>query len=354
MKYVIVALAVFASGAIADIDIENPLSEEFLIGGYIDFRYAQYGEYNTVPSREFFLKRAGLEAEATLTDHLAAELKVEARPDRIFLKDAFLSWEPLSFAQARFGQFKRETLLGESLSSWDFPMFDRPLSAELRENLTYGGRDLGIDVEVTLPEMGGVELRGIAGVFNGEENGDLKEDNELVYSFRGTAEILSPGITLGGSAVSQRLGTIDQSVPEGYTPSGRLTAFSGDVSIEHSFSNWYSGSLYGEYTTGDNWEFCDVFAGETAPKFKGIWGAITFNYHPWRVQSIRTLSLTVGFDEVRQDTDIDNFHRRISILASVYPRENIRLRFGGIRNTVSEILAEVEYTDLVAEAALRF
>ncbi len=72
------------------------------------------------------------------------------------------------------------------------------------------------------------------------------------------------------------------------------------------------------------------------------------------MQSIRTLSLTVGFDEVRQDTDIDNFQRRISILASIYPNENIRLRFGGIRNTVSEILAEVEYTDLVAEAALRF
>ncbi len=321
MKYVTVALVFFAAGAIADINVENPLSEEFLVGGYIDFRYAQYGEYNAVPSREFFLRRAGLEAEASLTDHLTAELKVETRPDRVFLKDAFLRWEPLNFAEARFGQFKRETLLGESLSSWELPVFDRPLSADLRESLTYGGRDLGIDVEVTLPEIGGVELRGIAGVFNGEENGDQKEDNELVYSFRGTAEILSPGITLGGSAVSQRLGTIDQSVPEGYTPSGRLTAFSVDVSMEHSFSNWYSGSLYGEYTTGDNWEFCDVFAGETPPEFRGIWGAATFRYHPWRVQSIRTLSLTVGFDEVRQDTDIDNFQRRISILASIYPNE---------------------------------
>ncbi len=354
MKCITAALIFFASGAIADINVENPLSEEFLIGGYLDLKYVQYGEYNAVPSREFSLSRGGLEAEASLSDIFTAEIKVEIRPDRIFLKDAFLQWEPLNFAEARFGQFKRETLLGESLSSWDFPMLDRPLSADLREDLTYGGRDLGIDVAITLPEISGVEMKGIAGVFNGEENGDQKEDNELVYSFRGTAEILSSGLTLGGSAVSQRLGTIDQSVPEGYTPSGRLTAFSGDVSIEHSFSNWYSGSLYGEYTTGDNWEFCDVFAGETPPKFRGIWGAVTISYHPWRVQSIRTLSLTLGFDEVRQDTEIGNFHRRISVLALVYPRENIRLRFGGIRNTVTEILADIEYTDLVAEAALRF
>ena len=338
----------------AAIDVENPVCEEFTLEGYLDARYEEFGGYNAVPSREFSIRRAGMETAARITGNLQAELKLEFRPNEIFLKDALVEWEPLGSARGRFGLFRRATLLGGDLSTWDLPLFERPLVYELREDLTYSGRDLGFDARIQLPVSNVLELRGTAGVFNGDARAEEREDSELLYSFRGTAEILPADLTLGLSAVSHRKGMADQTEPDGYISSARLFAFSGDLSFEHEFNNWYGAEIYAELSTGDNWELSEVLAGEDPPRFLGYWGAVTFNYHPWNVQTIRTVSISLGFDEAKPDTDLDWMDRRISIMGAVYPTENTRIRFGGVKNTVEEFNSSEDYTDIVLEAGFRF
>ncbi len=82
MKYVTVALVFFAAGAIADINVENPSrkSSSLAVTSISD---TPVREYNAVPSRSSSSDGRS-EAEASLTDHLTAELKVETRPDRVF------------------------------------------------------------------------------------------------------------------------------------------------------------------------------------------------------------------------------------------------------------------------------
>lgn len=359
MKALILAVVLFsfqtASGAI---DVENSICEQFRLQGYLDLRYTEFGNYNTVPSREFDLVRSGLEASAALSGTLDAELKVEFRPGEVFLKNALVEWNPLSFARGRAGQFRRETLLGGNLSTWDLPMFERPLVYELREELTYGGRDIGMDVEIELPVGSAVELQGAAGVFNGDERGVEKEDNELLYSFRGTAEILPADVVLGGSVVAHRQGRVDSESIEGYISGERLFAFSADVAYEHSFSNWYTVNLFGEYSAGDNWTWLDdPVSGEDPPQFQGVWGALTANYTPWNISSIHKISLSVAYDRLEENTEFDQlYHRKISFIAAVYPLENIRIRFGGVRNSVGTYASAdaEEYTDIIAEAGFRF
>lgn len=343
-----------ASVSMMAVDVENTLCEDFSLGGYLDARYIQYGIYNAVPSREFSIRRAGIEAAASLSSNLNAELKLEFRPDEVFLKDAVVEWRPIDSSRGRFGLFRGETLLGGDLSSWDLPLMERPLIYDLREELTYSGRDLGFDARFSFPVFDSIELEGTAGLFNGDERGSEREDNELLYSFRGTAEFKPADLTLGFSAVSHRKGIMDQSTPDGYTSSQRLFAFSGDVSFSRSFSNWYDTVVYGEFSTGDNWSLCDVLAGEDPPQFAGFWGAVTINYHPWNVQAIRTLSLSIGIDQVKQDTELDFHERRISVIGAVYPAENIRIRFGGVRTSEEDLLLSSEYTDIIAEVGLRF
>lgn len=353
MKFILFALF-SAAMAFAAVDVENPVCEGFTLEGYLDVRYEEFGGYNVVPSREFSIRRAGLETSASITGNLQTELKLEFRPDEIFLKDALVEWEPLDSARGRFGLFRRAALLGGDLSTWDLPLFERPLVYELREELTYSGRDLGFDARLQLPALSFLKLEGSAGIFNGEERGAEREDSELLYSFRGTAEILPADVMLGVSAVSHRMGMADLTQPEGYISSDRLYAFSGDISVKHDFSNWYDTVLYGEVSTGDNWELSSVLAGEEPPRFLGYWGTLTFNYHPWNVQPVRTISLSLGFDEVKPDTDLDWMERKVSVIGAVYPTEDTRIRFGGVRNTIEDFSTSDEYTDLILEAGFRF
>lgn len=349
---IFVLLVVQVAGA--DIDVENDLSEKFNISGYIDAGFTEWGLYSTIPSREFSIRRSGFELNAGFAETLIAEIKVEVRPDDFFLKDAVIRWDPSSWARARVGQFKKETLLGGNLSFWNLNMFDRPLVYELCENLTYAGRDIGFDLRVDLPRFNGVELKGTAGVYNGDERGVERTDNELLYTFRGEIRIPSLDLTLGASAASHRQGTEDSVSPSGYMVSARQNALSADISIDYEFSNWYDVSLAAEITTGDNWEEVDVIAGEEAPGFLGYWGAFTVFYHPWDVRGIKTISLTASCDRLTANTDLDSNHNRLSIIGAVYPSDNIRLRFGGVRNRISGILADDKYTDFIAEVGLRF
>ncbi|MCD4707767.1 MAG: hypothetical protein K8S62_08510 [Candidatus Sabulitectum sp.] len=355
---VLIVFLLMAQGAMADIDVENNFSEKFMLGGYIDAGFSELGYYNAVPSREFSIRRSGFELNAEFAETLKAELKVEVRPDDIFLKNAFIRWDPAPWSRARAGQFKRETLLGGNLSFWNLNMLDRPLVYDLCENLTYAGRDLGFDLRIDLPSFSGVELRGTAGVFNGDERAEERTDNELLYTFRGEIKIPSIDLTLGASAASHRQGEENSIEPSGYAVSARQNAFSADISLDFEISNWYDVSFASEMSTGDNWKNVDVLAGETAPEFLGYWGTFTAFYHPWNVQGIKTISFTASYDKLTANTDLDNEHSRMSIIGAVYPSDNLRLRFGGILNRISSIqsgiFTEDKYTDFIAEVGLRF
>lgn len=354
-KALIVLLLLVTRGAVADIDVENSLSEKFEISGYIDGGFTEWGEYNAIPSREFSIRRSGFELNAEFVETLKAELKIEIRPDDIFLKDAVIRWDPVSWSRARVGQFKRETLLGGAISSWDLNMFDRPLVYDLCENLTYAGRDIGFDLRVDLPSFSGIELRGTAGVFNGDERAKERVDNEMLYTFRGEIKIPSIDLILGASAASHRQGKEDPD-PSGYAVSARQNAFSADISLDYEISNWYDLSLAAEMSTGDNWSYSyiDVIAGEEAPGFAGFWGTLTAFYHPWNVKGIETISLSISYDKLTENTDLNSERSRMSIIGAVYPSDNIRLRFGGVRNTVLDDPEDDRYTDFIAEVGLRF
>ncbi len=351
---IISVFLLIANVAIADIDVENNLSEKFKIGGYIDAGFTEFGIYNAIPSREFAIRRSGFELNAEIVENLKAEIKYEVRPDDSFLKDAVVIWEPVNWSRARAGQFKKQTLLGGAISSWDLGMFDRPLVYDFSENLTYAGRDLGIDLRIDLPEFSGIELRGNAGVFNGDERGNERSDDELLYTFRGELSIPSVDLVLGTSLASHRQGQEASEEPSGYAVSARQNAFSADLSLDYKISNWYNLSLVGEMAIGDNWSLVDVVAGEEAPSFKAYWGTFTAFYHPWRVSGIETVSLAVSYDYLEADTELNSHHRRLSIIGSVFPTENVRIRFGGISNHVSELISEEDYTDFIVEAGFRF
>lgn len=351
---VFLVFLIAAQVALAAIDVENSLSEQFKISGYIDAGFTQWGAYNAVPSREFTIQRSGFELNAEFVESLKAEIKIEVQPDELFLKDVLVRWDPSSWARVRVGQFKRETLLGGSISSWDLSMFDRPLVYDLCENLTYTGRDIGIDLRVDVPRFKGIELRGTAGVYNGDERAEERIDNELLYTFRGEIGIPSIDLTLGASVASHRQGELNPAEPSGYCVSARQNAFSADISLDYEISNWYDVSLAAEISKGDNWSQVSVIGGEEAPGFAGVWGTFTAFYHPWNVHGIDTISLSVSYDKLRPDTDLNNEHSRISVIGSVYPGDNIRLRFGGVHNTITGTLGEEKYTDIIAEIGLRF
>ncbi|MCK5035057.1 MAG: hypothetical protein KAS73_04120 [Candidatus Sabulitectum sp.] len=359
MFYKLLAVVLLAAQiSTADIDVENNLSEKFKISGYIDAGFTEWGLYNTIPSREFSIRRSGFEMNARFTETVKAELKIEAGPDNLFLKDALISWAPADWTRIRGGQFKRETLLGGDLSFWNLNMFERPLVYDLCEDLTYAGRDIGLDLRVDLPGFSGIELRGIAGVFNGDERGDQREDNELLYTMRGEIGIPSIDLTLGASAAAHRQGESDSVEPSGYISSARQNAFAADISIDYKISNWYDITAAAEAVRGDNWDEVNVIAGEEAPSFTGFWGSLTASYHPLNVQGIKTVSLTANYDTVTPNTDWDSENTRVSIIGSVYPSKNIRFRFGGVMNRNSTVVAgiptEENYTDIIAEVGIRF
>ncbi len=348
------AVALLLSSIAYAVDVENPLSEKFEICGYIDASYAEWGLYNAVPSREFSIRRSGIELTGEITETFMAELKVEIRPDEVYLKDAAFSWEPVSSVRARIGQFKRETTLGGNISSWQLCVFDRPLVYEFAENLTYTGRDMGLDLSFSLPDFKGCEIRGIAGLFNGDERSAERIDNEMLYSFRGEIEIPSIDLTVGASAVSHRQGMEDTQSLEGYTVSSRMNSISADVSLSYKFSNWFDLSANSEFALGDNWQNYDFLVDVDPPEFSGYWATFTASYHPWDVRGIRTISLTAAYDYLTEDTELDYSRNRVSIIGAVYPSENLRFRFGGVRNSLSEFGADQNYTDFIAEIGLRF
>lgn len=356
MFKVVVAVFVISMLAMADIDVENDLSEKFRIGGYIDAGFTEFGQYNAVPSRQFAIRRSGFELNAELTETLKAEIKYEVRPDNSFLKDAVICWEPADWARARVGQFKRETLLAGGISSWNLNMFERPLVYDLAENLTYAGRDIGFDLKIDLPSINGIELTGIAGLFNGDERAEERIDNELLYTFRGEIAIPSIDLSLGASAASHRMGREDTADPSGYIVSARQNAFSADVDLNYKISNWYDLSFAAEICKGDNWssDYSDVIAGEEAPGFVGLWGSISAFYHPWNVQGIETISLSLSYNKLEKNNDLSTEETRLSIIGAVYPSENLRLRFGGVRNTIPGLLEDEIFTDYIAEVGLRF
>ncbi|MCK5786039.1 MAG: hypothetical protein KAH54_05730 [Candidatus Sabulitectum sp.] len=351
---VLLALLIVVQVATADIDVENDRSERFTISGYIDGGFTEWGAYNAVPSREFSIRRSGFGLDAVIVETLKAELKVEARPDDFFLKDAIIRWDPAEWSRVRAGLFKKETLLGGNMSSWELSMFERPLVYDLCENLTYAGRDIGFDLRFDLPEFSGFELRGTAGVFNGDERASERSDNELLYAFRGEIGIPSIDVTLGASVASHRQGIQNSEVPSGYSVSARQNAFSADILVGYEISNWYDVSAAAEYTQGDNWSLVDVIGGEEAPGFKGFWGSFTAFYHPWNVPGVKTFSLSASYELLDANTDIDGENSRLSVIGAIYPTDNVRFRFGAARNSISGILSDNEYTDILIEAGLRF
>jgi hypothetical protein len=344
-----------AVAAAADIDLENSRSETFKLAGYLDGGFREWGHYNAVPSREFFVRRSGIAFNARLVENLKVEVKVEVRPDKMFLENAFVLWTPTDWIRTQAGQFKTATLLAGELSYWDLNMFERPLAYNLRKDLTFSGRDVGFDMRIDLPEILGVKVRGTAGVFNGDQRGEERIDNELLYTMRGEIEIpvTSANLTLGASAVSHRQG-IKAENPSGYSLSGRQSAFSADAALTCNLSNWYSFSTTAEFTFGDNWSLVDVISGEDAPRFKGYWGAFTAVFHPWNVHGIKTFSLAAGYDYLSPDSNSVREHTRLSLIGAIYPVENFRLRFGAVRNTVKEVNTNENYTDLIGEVGIRF
>ncbi len=353
-NYLLLVVIVVSFSAFADIDVENNNSESFKISGYFDGSFAEWGDYNVIPSRDFFVRRAGLEVNADLTELFSTEIKVETRPDEIFLKDVFIAWTPHKNVTARFGQFKKENLLSGSISTWNLNMFDRPQIYTFCENLTYSGRDLGTDISLELPQFYGMEFSGIAGVFNGEERADQHEDNELLYTLRGEIEIPTANLTLGTSVVSHREGIEDSSIPAGYSSSARQIALSADFDFTYELSNWYEFDLTAEYATGDNWKQVDVIAGENAPSYQAYWATASVTYKPWNVSGINAISLSVTLDKLIENTDYDYRSQNLSVVTTVYPTDDLRLRFGAISKDFTAFMEEDNYTDYIAEIGIRF
>ena len=104
------------------------------------------------------------------------------------LRDAYVKVAPMQYLQFRMGQFKRPFSRVELRSRGRLETIHRGVSnAWLIEELEYGERDLGFQVEGRLGENDLVEFA--AGVFNGSGKNTVEEDPDGSKDFVGRVEL---------------------------------------------------------------------------------------------------------------------------------------------------------------------
>lgn len=335
----------------AETNVISDSPDQFLLSGYLYAGYRMYGGETEIPDKSFFLRRAGLEAEVSLTSNLETEIQIETRSDSIYLKDAWLNWEPATGVEFRIGQFKKPFCLNSLLNSWELMSVEHSLTHELLTDLRFSGRDLGLRVrlEPKWPLRPRLEL----GIFNGSGfRTALNEDNEIEHIARLRLRFPA-GIDLGAGFITTRIGEAAPETPSGYRSSSRQMAYGLDLCVEHPITDKLDLLLRCEYVQGDNWADVDVFEGVDVPRFRTYWFSAGGFFNP-DIPGIWRMEAAVNYEYLKRDPDTDQTETIFSPVLGVYPTRDWRFRLSArsYKNDFGYI--KIKYTDYVLEAAVRF
>jgi len=346
-RWCIILPLLCAGGASADIDVENGEAESFSLSAYARIRYTEFGGPLTVPDRTFTIESAGLSADFEIADALEGQLQVETVPGEVFLKDCFLRWSPLTWADLRAGQFKKPFCLNTMTSTWDLLSFDHAITDRELEDLLYSGRDIGAGLGLD-PGMDFVpELT--LGVFNG--SGDPEnQDDELQYAARMEVE-LPAGFALGADASMLRFGEPDPESVTGYSVSSRQNALGVDLSFGADVTHSLSAAFQGEYVLGDNWAEADVVHGAGAPSFRTWWAALGLALET-DAPAVEEVSLSVCMASWKPDDALPAREDELSVSLGIDTGTPVSLVTAVLCHMPEDMPSEIDRTDYVLEMAL--
>jgi hypothetical protein len=316
------------------------------VSGQVYARFVNHGDVFAGPSGEFLIRRAGITAKSPLGSNLEVEVELEALPEGAALNDCFVLWTPSDALNLTMGYFKMPFCAATTVSNWNLPSVERPLTHDIATDLDYSGRFPGAAVEFS-PEL---PLSPVvsAGAFS---RGGGHDDLEMRYA---SGLDVSPvrGLTVGGGFACLRVGEMNPGEPSGYSVSSLQKAFSGRFALERSFSFDTSLRLEGEFLAGDNWEEADVAFGEVAPGFMSYWASGLLEQRLRGVPGLRSLEGGLSWSVSVPETGEGSESRVLAPMMGVGITSSARLRFTLIRRTFDR--ASPDYTDIVAELAVRF
>jgi phosphate-selective porin OprO/OprP len=171
---------------------------KFRLGGRVTGRFTAL-DSGSPHDDEFSVERARLFTNVTLLDYLDLRIQVEFAED-VNLKDGYLDFRYIPWAQLRFGQFKAP-FTRENLQSHKYLDFaDRSIAVE---NMRQPSRDLGAMVHGRFSD-GLIQYQLAVLNGTGENKGDDNDSKDLVVRFalqpfRGTQNGLLSGLHLGAS-----------------------------------------------------------------------------------------------------------------------------------------------------------
>ncbi len=336
-----------ASGALADVDVENERAENFTLSAYARIRFSQFGGALVMPDRSFGIESAGLTADFDITDNTEGQLQLEIRPDEIYLKDCYILWDPLDLIGLQVGRFKKPFCLNTLTSTWNLQAIDHSITHRELSNLLYSDRDIG-SVLILDPESEFLPVCTF-GIFNGSPDA-MNQDNEIQYVGRAEFE-LPYDIIVGADLTSLRFGEEDEFSVEGYTCSARQKAMGGDLQFETELGRDFSLLMRGEFVRGDNWSAADVISGDDPPEFQTWWftGGITWKtYKP----SLTSISASFSMASWKPDRSMDSREDELAFTVSIDTGTPVTVRAAMVNHRPHNIIFEEDRTDYILEVAL--
>lgn len=346
MRFCKLILALAAS-AFAQTELTTDNSLDLELEGYAYLRYTTYGEEGSIPDESFEVRRAGMKADFALPSDLSGQLQLETRTDRVFLKDCFVEWEPLTPATITLGLFKVPFCANTLSGSWDLYSPEHTEGDGELSDLRFAGRDLG--AMLSAEPTGFLHLS--LCVSNGGPPELDPEDRELQHTARVVAEL--PGsVTLGLAGSRLRVGQEDPESVEGYVRSDPQAAWGADASWSRALGPRIEVGLACEYLEADNWLRAEVLEGAPAPLLRDLWGRGRITWYPGIAGRVERIDLSVRWERIDGSSQGDE-RKVLCPSLTVWPADTWRLRLAGMNNS-SESGMDDNYTDFLLEMGAVF
>ncbi len=143
---------------------------------------------STNPDNEFYINRFRLGLETKIYKSLKSEIELDPL-EPMLIKDADFRWKFLKSFELTVGKFKKPFSLERLTSVREIPFLERTKIVKELDNLSYAGRDLGIQISLA-ENFGNIGFKFSTGVFNGNPD-VVTGDNNSQKSFVQRMEISS-------------------------------------------------------------------------------------------------------------------------------------------------------------------
>lgn len=162
---------------------------------------------STNPDNEFYINRFRLGLETKIYKSLKSEIELDPL-EPMLIKDADFRWKFLKSFELTVGKFKKPFSLERLTSVREIPFLERTKIVKELDNLSYAGRDLGIQLSI-IENLNNIGFKFSTGVFNGNPN-SATGDNNSQKSFAQRLEISSGSRLIFAINSSQKYDTLTQ------------------------------------------------------------------------------------------------------------------------------------------------